>query len=70
MFEVELQLDTPEQRGTRYPTQHITAPSDQHSTIFPSDRSLEGLQHIDVSMLREGKPTTRLSQEETFRYYL
>lgn len=57
VFEVGLQLDTPEQCATRYPTQHIPAPSDQHSTVFPCGQSLEEMQNIDVSMQKGAKLT-------------
>lgn len=67
VFEVGLQLDTPEQYATRYPTQHIPAPSDQHSAILPCGQSLEGMQNSDVSVQRGAKLTVLLSQQDGFR---
>lgn len=55
VFEVGLQLDTPEQCGTRYPTQHILAPSDQHAAVLPCGQSLKEMQNTDVSMQKRGK---------------
>lgn len=54
VFEVGLQLDTPEQCATWYPT-HIPAPSDQRSTVLPCGQSWEEMQNIDVSMQKGGK---------------
>lgn len=67
VFEAGLQLDTPEQCATRYPTQHIPAPSDQHSTVLPCGQSLEEMQHIDVSMQKWAKLTVQLLQQEGSR---
>lgn len=66
-FEVGLQLDTPEQCAAWYPTQHIPAPSDQHSTVLPCGQSLEEMQNIDVSMQKGAKLTILLSQHDGFR---
>lgn len=63
VFEVGLQLDTHEQCGTRYPTQHILAPSDQHSTIFPCGQSLERIQYNHVSKQNGAKQTAWMSQQ-------
>ncbi len=67
VFEVGLQLDTPEQCATWYPTQHIPAPSDQHSTVLPCGQSLEEMQHTDVSMQKWAKLTIWLLQQDAFK---
>lgn len=66
VFEVGLQLGTPEHCATQYPTQHIRAPSDQHSTILPCGQSLERMQNSDVSMQKGAKLSIWLSQWDGF----
>lgn len=57
-------MDNPEQCAAPLSTQHIPAPSDQHSTTLPSGQGLEEMQNTEVSFQKGAKLTGGLSQQD------